>query len=80
MNVPDNRIQLCIDAIAADVGDMLAKEQGISVTEALRRFMATKTYELLFDEQSLLYLESAGYVFDMLSDESLGNWQRWREE
>jgi hypothetical protein len=30
------KIQLCIDALAADVGDMLAKESGVSTTEALQ--------------------------------------------
>jgi hypothetical protein len=74
------KIQLCIDALAADVGDMLAKENSVSTTEALQQFMQTKTYSLLFDEQSLLYLESAEYIFDMLKDEQSGNWQRWKEE
>jgi hypothetical protein len=80
MSDTDNKIRLCIDALTADVGDLLAKERNISVTEALAQFMATKTYDLLFDEKSLLYLESAGYVYDMLKDELSGNWQRWVEE
>ncbi|MDR1410563.1 MAG: hypothetical protein LBJ12_09980 [Oscillospiraceae bacterium] len=74
------KIQLCIDALAADAGDMFAKENGLSTTEALQQFMQTKTYALLFDEQSLLYLESAEYVFDMLKAEQSGDWQRWKEE
>jgi hypothetical protein len=82
VKIPDNkaRLQLCVDALAADAADFFAVEKGITSTEALRRFMATKTYELLFDENSLLYLESAGYVYDMLKDELAGNWDRWREE
>ena len=74
------KIQLCVDALAADVGDMLAKENGISITEAIQQFMQTKTYALLFDEQSLLYLESTEYIFDMLTAEQSGDWQRWMEE
>ncbi|MDR3077071.1 MAG: hypothetical protein LBU26_07185 [Synergistaceae bacterium] len=74
------KIQLCIDALAADVGDMLAKENGVSTTEALQQFMRTKAYSLLFDEQSLLYLESAEYIFDMLKSEQSGDWRRWKEE
>jgi len=80
MKVSDNRAGLCIDALTADVADMFANEKDITVTEALRQLMTTKTYELLFDENSLLYLESAGYVFDMLKDELIGNWDRWKEE
>ena len=79
MKAPDNKTRLCIDALTADVADMFAVENGIVTTEAIRRFMTTKTYELLFDENSLLYLESAGYVFDMLKDELNGNWNRWKE-
>ncbi|GHV51088.1 hypothetical protein FACS1894216_04430 [Synergistales bacterium] len=74
------KIQLCIDALAADVSDIFAKENDLSTTEALPQFMQTKTYALLFDEQLLLYLESAEYIYDMLKAEQSGDWQRWKEE
>lgn len=74
------KIQLCIDSLAADVADKLAQETGVSTTEALQKFMQTKTYTLLFDEHSLLYLESTEYVYDMLQAEQSGDWERWREE
>ena len=73
-------IQLCIDSLTADVADMLAQESGIEITAALQIFLKTKTYTLLFDEHSLLYLESAEYIFDMLQAEKRGDWERWREE
>jgi antitoxin component of RelBE/YafQ-DinJ toxin-antitoxin module len=78
--INEQKIQLCIDALAADTADKLAKEAGLTITAALQIFMKTKTYELLFDEQSLLYLESAEYVYDMLEAEQRGDWERWREE
>ena len=76
----DQKIHLCIDALAADVADKLAVETGITVTAALQEFMKTKTYALLFDDNSLLYLESAEYIYDMLGAEQRGNWEYWREE
>jgi hypothetical protein len=76
----EQKIQLCIDALAADVADKLAQESRITITAALQEFMGTKTYALLFDEHSLLYLESAEYIFDMLQAEQCGDWERWREE
>jgi len=76
----DNKINLCIDALAADVADKFAQESCITITEALQEFMKTKTYALLFDEHSLLYLESAEYIFDMLQAEQRGDWEHWREE
>jgi len=76
----EQKIQLCIDALAADVADKLAQDSAMDITAALQEFMKTKTYALLFDERSLLYLESAEYVFDMLQSEQRGDWERWREE
>lgn len=76
----DSKIQLCIDALAADVADRLSEESGTTITIALQEFMKTKTYALLFDEHSLLYLESAEYVYDMLEAEQRGDWERWKEE
>ena len=76
----EQKIQLCIDALAADVADKIAQESYITITAALQGFMETKTYELLFDEHSLLYLESAEYIFDMFQAEKRGDWERWREE
>jgi len=76
----EQKMQLCIDALAADVADNLAQESCITISAALQEFMKTKTYALLFDEHSLLYLESAEYIFDMLKAEQCGDWERWREE
>ena len=76
----EQKIQLCIDALTADVADKLAQESCITITAALQEFMRTKTYALLFDEPSLLYLESAEYIFDMLQAEQCGDWERWKEE
>ena len=74
-----NKIHLCIDALAADVSDKLSQESGTTVSEALQAFMKTKTYALLLDEQSLLYLESAEYVYDMLLAEQHEDWEHWTE-
>jgi hypothetical protein len=76
----EQKIKICIDALTADVADKLARESDITTTAALQVFMGTKTYALLFDEKSLLYLESAEYIFDMLKAEQSGDWERWREE
>ena len=76
----EQKIHLCIDALAADVADKLAQELCVTITDALQDFMQTKTYALLFDESSLLYLESTEYIYDMLQAEQRGDWERWREE
>ncbi|MCL2665452.1 MAG: hypothetical protein FWE82_07560, partial [Defluviitaleaceae bacterium] len=56
-----------------------AEKQKIPVTDALRLFMTTKTYELLTNPKSYLYLEAAPYVEDMLIAELSGDWESWME-
>ena len=77
--VNDNVIDVCIESIAAQVADAYADNQKIPVTDAMRMFMTTKTYELLTNPKSYLYLESAAYVEDMLNAELSGDWESWME-
>ena len=79
IEINDNVIEICIESIAAQVADAYAISQNISVTDAMRLFMATKTYELLTNPKSFLYLEPAPYVEDMLSAELSCDWDRWME-
>ena len=78
-DVNDNIIEICIESIAAQVADAYAEKQKIPVTDALRMLMTTKTYELLTNPKSFLYLESAAYVDDMLNAELSGDWVSWME-
>ena len=77
--VNDNVIEVCIESIAAQVADAYAEDQNIPVTDAMRMFMTTKTYELLTNPKSYLYLESSVYVEDMLNAELSGDWESWME-
>ena len=77
--VNDNVIDVCIESIAAQVTDAYAEKQKISIADAMRSFMTTKTYELLVNPKSYLYLEAASYVEDMLNAELSGDWESWME-
>ena len=77
--VNDNVVEVCIESIAAQVTDAYAEKQNIPVTDAMQMFMTTKTYELLANPKSYLYLESAIYVEDMLNAELSGDWESWME-
>jgi hypothetical protein len=61
------------------VVDALAKKSGTAVTETLRELMKSKTYVLLLNPESYLYLESPTYVLDMIDAELSGDWDRWLE-
>ena len=77
--VNDNVVEVCMESIAAQVADASAEKQKIPVTDAMRKFMETKTFELLTNPKSYLYLESAAYVEDMLNAELCGDWESWME-
>jgi hypothetical protein len=68
---------LCADLVLTRVAERYANENNLTKTEALRRIMATKTYELLQDMESLLCYESAESIYDLLRDEERGDWDAW---
>jgi hypothetical protein len=59
--------------------DCLAREKGISTTDCLREFMATKTFAVLREPESYLCLESPEYIRDMYEAEQRGDWDSWLE-
>ena len=79
IEINDDVIDICINSLTAQVVDTYAQENNISTTDAMRMFIASKTYELLINSKSYLYLESAAYVEDMLSAELSGDWDSWME-
>jgi hypothetical protein len=67
------------DLLVTNVVDELSKRRGSSPTDTLRELMKTKTYTLLINPESYLYLESPTYVLDMIDAEQQGDWERWLE-
>jgi len=72
-------IRYSIDTLTAEIVERYAKNNDISLTDALKLFMKTKTFDLLCDSESFLFLESAEYVYDMLEAEIEENMERWLE-
>jgi hypothetical protein len=72
-------IRYSIDTLTAEVVERYAKNNDISLTDALKLFMKTKTFDLLRDSESFLYLESVEYVYDMLEAEFEEDIERWLE-
>ena len=79
LGVNDSVVEVYIESIAAQVADAYAEKQKNLVTDAMRLFIATKTYTLLANPESYLYLEAAPYVEDMLEAELSGDWESWME-
>jgi len=79
IEINDAIVEICIESIAAQVVDHHAEQQSIPVTDAMRLFLTTKTYELLTNPKSFLFLEAAPYVEDMMHAELSGDWESWME-
>jgi hypothetical protein len=77
MVMTEDTPRLCADLVLTRVAERYAAEHGLTNTEALRRIMATKTYEALQDPESLLCYESAESIYDLLQDEERGDWEAW---
>ena len=67
------------DILATRVAQMIATQENITPTEAIRKLMATETYALLLDTESYLHFESAEYILYMYDAEQRGDWERWLE-
>ena len=79
MTINENSAAFITDLVVTNVVDALAKKSGKSETETLRELMRSKTYALLLNPESYLYLESPTYVLDMIDAEQCGDWTRWLE-
>ncbi|MDR1112127.1 MAG: hypothetical protein LBP92_15885 [Deltaproteobacteria bacterium] len=77
MVMTDETPRLCADLVLTRVAERYASENKLTNTEALRRIMATKTYELLQDPESALCYESAESIYALLLDEESGDWDAW---
>ena len=77
MIITEHTVPFCINAHTVRIAEEYAKKNTLSNTDALRFFMSTKTYELLIDPESYLYLESPEYILDMLDAELSEDWDRW---
>ena len=74
-----NQIDFCKDIVTATVADELSHLDKKPATAALQEFMRTKTYELLLDSDSMLFLESPTYILDMVAAERNNDWEDWLE-
>ena len=79
MTLSRETIRYSIDTMTAEIVEKLALYNNLTLTDALKQFMKTKTFDLLCDPESFLYLESVEYVYDMLDAEKEGDMERWLE-
>ena len=78
-NVSEGTIKIAIESLIAQVADSYARSRCVTITEALQFYMKSKTFELLINPKSYLFLETAPYIEDMLEAEISEDWESWME-
>ena len=58
-----------IEYIVQDIVDMFSSDQNIEYDEAMNKFYNSKVFEKLQDKETVLYVESSEYVYDLFKDE-----------
>ena len=58
-----------IEAIAADMAEMLSCNYGMGISEALDTIYNSDTYAKLIDSSTGLYFQSSEYVYSYLKEE-----------
>lgn len=61
--------QYLFESISSDVVRYLVEHDGMSLTEAITTFHNSETFAALEDFETELYIESPGYIYDMLQSE-----------
>jgi len=76
MNVESKSVVQHQDILATRVAHMIARQENITPTAAIRKLMGTETYGLLLDPESYLHFESMEYIFYLYEAEQRGDWER----
>ena len=58
-----------VDSKTARISEIYAKKNGITIDEAMKIFLVSKTYRTLNSAETGLYLEVFEYVYDMFLEE-----------
>ena len=80
MKVSNVNINKSIQAISLYLVHRISETENCSKESALKKLLKTMTYELLQDQESGLYAETAEYVWSMLNNEKNGNMESWIKE
>jgi hypothetical protein len=62
-----NKFSFLVDALSAQVCQIISTEENIALTAAIEKFYSSKTFDLLNDRDTLLYLQSSSYLYEMYS-------------
>lgn len=65
----DRDFKYMVEGIAADLAELLTKDFGMNIPEALDALYNSETYAKLSDHRTGLYFQSTPYVYSFLKNE-----------
>lgn len=65
----DSDFKYMVEALAADIAELLSNDFGMSVSEALDTLYNSDTYAKLINQATGLYFQSTQYVYSFLKNE-----------
>ncbi len=69
MKLTDRQIQFMQEDLSRELVEILVEEKGCDVIEAMEILYNSETYARLSNPATGLYYQSAGYVYDFLTEE-----------
>lgn len=64
-----NKQEQLIEYITQDIIAFQADDKQIDISEAMRLFFTSDTFEKLLDKETGLYLEGSSYIYEIFKDE-----------
>ena len=77
MQITEGRIEHAKRSLMIRITRKIAIDNNIPIEDALKQFINTKTFELLMDTDSFLYLETPEYVYNLLKCEYNNDIEGW---
>lgn len=65
----DNNFEFLVEYITTKVVERLIKEKHLGLEEALLLFHNSETFEKLCERKTDMYIESPGYIYEILMEE-----------
>lgn len=76
MKVTEQRIEGTKKILVKGIVKKISEDARVTTDEALRRFIASKTYKLLMNTNTGLWLDSSSKIYDIYISEVQGNLER----
>ena len=69
MKEKNNNFEFLVEYITAKVVEWIIRDRNLGLEEALLLFHNSETFEKLCDENTIMYIESPAYIYEIFNEE-----------